>query len=183
MGSTAISFPASPSIGQTYSYSAVTYKYIGGDRWVVDGAAFDTEVTYEALAANGDVGTKEGQVAAGDDSRFSDGRLPTDNSVTTAKLHAQYKSRVAIAALNVDFSLGQVFYKTLATNSTLTFSNLHVGVKDIEVSGNYTLVLPTWLKIASGEYDGTVSNLIQVVITNATGGSESGWCSISQEVT
>ena len=107
--------------------------------------------------------------------------VPSD-SIGTAELAVRYKSRVAMAALNVDFSTGQVFTKTLTANSTLTFSNLHVGVKDLEITGNYSLALPTYVKIISGEYDGSVANLIQIVITNAASGSESGWCTISQEV-
>lgn len=107
---------------------------------------------------------------------------PTDpDSITIDELHSMFKGRASMAALNVDWETAQVFTKTLTGNSTLTFSNLFIGVKDLEISGDYTLGFPTWLKIISGEYDGTVLNLIQIVITNNTVSSESGWCTISQE--
>lgn len=92
---------------------------------------------------------------------------------------ALYTTRVAMAALDVNFTSGQVFSKTLTANSTLTFSNLHIGVKDLEITGDYILAFPIWLEIISGEYDGTVLNLIQVKITNNQSGSESGWATIT----
>ncbi|WP_297096359.1 hypothetical protein [uncultured Draconibacterium sp.] len=120
---------------------------------------------------------------AADDPRLSNARTPIDNSVSTDKLANRYKSRIAPAGSDIDFSVAQVFPITLLTNTTLSFSNIYIGaVKDIEVTGDYTLGLPTWLKIISGEYDGTVPNLLQVKITNDQAGSESGWCTISQEV-
>jgi len=124
-------------------------------------------------------GTVAGTACVGNDARLSDARTPTDNSVTTGKLAVAYKSIVAMAALNVDWSTGQVFTKTLTANSTLTFSNLHIGVKDLEITGNYTLGLPTGFKIITGTYDGTVANLIQVICTNTT--TPTGWVTISQE--
>lgn len=118
---------------------------------------------------------------ADDDARLNNERTPVDSSVDTDKLDARYKARTAIATLDVDFGSAQVFTKTLTANSTLTFSGLHIGVKDIEIIGDYTLGLPSWLKVISGEYDGTVLNLLQVKITNDQAGSESGWSTISQE--
>ena len=93
----------------------------------------------------------------------------------TAALHA------SIAALDVDWDLGQVYTKTLTANSTLTFSKLFVGTKDLEITGNYTLGLPSWLAIIDGEYIGTIPNLIQILVTNDQPGSESGWCTINHE--
>lgn len=132
-------------------------------------------------AFNKNFGTSAGNVCQGNDSRLSDQRTPTDSSVTTAKLDARYKSIIAMSALDINCASGQVFTKTLTADSTLTFSNLHIGVKDIEITGDFVLSLPTWLKVIDGTYDGTVLNLIQVVITNDQTGSESGWCMISQE--
>lgn len=112
------------------------------------------------------------------DSRLSDARTPTDNSVTYAKVAAEYKGRIAMPALNVDWAAGQVFTKTITANSTITFSNLRIGVKDLEITGNYTLGLPGYVEIMDGEYDGTVLNLIQVIITNANPLSEKGYAYI-----
>jgi len=61
----------------------------------------------------------------------------------------------------------------------LTFSNVSTGmVKDLVITGNFTLTLPSSVKVISGTYDGTVSNLIQIVATN---GATEQWASISQE--
>ena len=51
-------------------------------------------------------------------------------------------------------------------------------VKDLVITGNFTLTLPSSVKVISGTYDGTVSNLIQIVATN---GATEQWASISQE--
>jgi hypothetical protein len=72
-----------------------------------------------------------------------------------------------------------VHTKTLSANTTLTFSNVSTGmVVDLVITGNFTLTLPASVKEITGTYDGTVSNLIQVVSTN---GSTEQWATISQE--
>ena len=48
-------------------------------------------------------------------------------------------------------------------------------VKDVVITGDFTLTLPSGSTVA-GEYDGTVSNLIQIVVT----GASTYWYSISQ---
>ena len=102
-----------------------------------------------------------------------------DNAVTYDKLGNEFTTSAALSASDVDFSTAQVFTKTLTANDTLTFSNVSTGmVKDLVIIGNFTLTFPTSVKIVSGEYDGTVSNLIQIVSTN---GATEQWASISQE--
>ena len=102
-----------------------------------------------------------------------------DDSITYAKLGSEYTTSAAIAASDVDFSTAQVFTKTLAANTTLTFSNDSIGmIKDLVITGDFTLTFPTGSKIAAGEYDGTVSNLIQVLVV----GAADYWITISQEV-
>ena len=82
----------------------------------------------------------------------------------------------AALTTDVDFSAAQVFTKTLAADTTLTFSNDAIGmVKDLVITGDFVLTLPTGSLVA-GAYDGTVSNLIQVVVT----GASEYWFSISQ---
>ena len=51
-------------------------------------------------------------------------------------------------------------------------------VIDLVIDGNYTLTLPASVKEISGTYDGTVTNLIQIVSTN---GSTEQWATISKE--
>ena len=98
-----------------------------------------------------------------------------DDSVTYAKLGTEFTTSAALAT-NVDFATAQVFTKTLTGDTTLTFSNAEIGmVKDLVITGDHALMLPAGSTVA-GTYDGTVSNLIQVVVT----GASTYWYSISQ---
>ena len=97
------------------------------------------------------------------------------DSVTYAKLGAEFTASAALST-NVDFSTAQVFTKTLSGATTLTFSNTAIGmVKDLVITGDHALTLPAGSTVA-GTYDGTVSNLIQIVVT----GASTYWYSISQ---
>jgi hypothetical protein len=49
-------------------------------------------------------------------------------------------------------------------------------VKDLVVTGNVVISFPTGTKIVAGTYDGTVSNLIQIVVA----GTDDYWVSISK---
>jgi len=98
-----------------------------------------------------------------------------DDSITYAKLGTEFTTSAALAT-NVDFATAQVFTKTLSGDTTLTFSNTAIGmVKDLVITGSHTLTLPSGSTVA-GTYDGSVSNLIQVVVT----GASEYWFSISQ---
>jgi len=102
------------------------------------------------------------------------------DSISYAKLGSEFTTISAMSSDDVDFSSAQVFTKTLAANTVLTYSNVSTGmVKDLVITGNFTLTLPASTKIIAGEYDGTVSNFIQIVSTN---GATEQWASISQEV-
>ena len=102
--------------------------------------------------------------------------LTISNSVITyAKLGYEFTTSNAINT-NLDFSIAQVFQKTLTADTTLTFSNADLGmVKDLVITGDYALTLPAGSTVA-GTYDGTVTNLIQIVVTAPT----VYWYSISQ---
>lgn len=104
------------------------------------------------------------------------GALTIANDVISyAKLATEFTTSAPLVT-NVDFSTAQVFTKTLSGNTTLTFSNTAIGmVKDLVITGDYTLTLPSGSTVA-GTYDGTVSNLIQIVVT----GASTYWYSISQ---
>lgn len=118
-------------------------------------------------------GTTAGTAAEGNDSRLSDARTPTDNSVTYAKVAAEYKDRIAMPALNVDWAAGQTFTKTIAANSTITFSNLRVGTKFLEITGDYAIILPSGFTYAGGERSASGVTLIQVVCTDPS--TPVGW--------
>ena len=104
------------------------------------------------------------------------GALTIANDVISyAKLAAEFTTSAALSTV-VDFATAQVFTKTLSGDTTLTFSNAEIGmVKDLVITGAHTLTLPSGSTVA-GTYDGSVSNLIQVVVT----GAAEYWFSISQ---
>ena len=105
-----------------------------------------------------------------------------DDSITYSKLADEFTTidpLTAGATVDIDFSDAQVYTLTITEDTTISFSSVSTGmVKDIIVTGNFALTLPTSLKEISGTYDGTVSNLIQVVSTN---GATEQWGTISQE--
>jgi hypothetical protein len=112
------------------------------------------------------------------DSNVTAGKI-ADDAISYAKLGAEFTTAAAISASDVDWSSAAVHTKTLSANTTLTFSNVSTGmVVDLVITGNFTLTLPASVKEITGTYDGTVSNLIQVVSTN---GSTEQWATISQE--
>ena len=95
------------------------------------------------------------------------------------KLGTEFTTTAVISASDVDFSSAAVFTKTLSGATTLTFSNVETGMaKDLVITGDHTLTLPASVKTITGTYDGTVSNLIQIISTN---GSTEQWATISQE--
>ena len=99
----------------------------------------------------------------------------SDDVISYAKLGTEFTTSAALAT-DVDFSSAQVFTKTLTGATTLTFSNASIGmVKDLVITGDFALTLPAGSTVA-GTYNGTVSNLIQVVVT----GAGQYWFSISQ---
>jgi len=111
---------------------------------------------------------------------ISNGSISSDkianDAISYAKLATEFTTAAALSASDVDFSTAQVFTKTLSGATTLTFSNAQIGmVNDSVITGNHALTLPAGSTVA-GTYDGTVSNLIQVVVT----GAGQYWYSISQ---
>ena len=131
-----------------------------------------TKVTANVLADNA--------VSA---SSIANGAIATakiaDDAVSYAKLGAEFTTAAALSGTAVDWATAAVFTKTLSANTTLTFSNVSTGmVVDLVITGNYTLTLPASVKEITGTYDGTVSNLIQIVSTN---GNTEQWATISQE--
>ena len=151
-----------------------------------------TKVTANVLAdnavsassiADGAIATAKLADDAVTTAKITDANITTakiaDDAVSYAKLGAEFTTAAAISASDVDWSSAAVHTKTLSANTTLTFSNVSTGmVVDLVITGNFTLTLPASVKEITGTYDGTVSNLIQVVSTN---GSTEQWATISQE--
>jgi hypothetical protein len=141
-----------------------------------------TGSTTLTIAADAVDGTKIADDSI-DSEHYVDGSIDTahiaDDQITYAKMGTEFTTAAVISASDVNFSSAQVFTKQLSGATTLTFSNVSTGmVKDLVIIGNQTLTLPASVKTISGTYDGTVSNLIQIVSTN---GSTEQWATISQE--
>lgn len=135
--------------------------------------------------ADGAVTTAKLADDAVDSAKITNGAIDTvhiaDDQITYAKMGAEFTTAAALSGTAVDWATAAVFTKTLAANTTLTFSNVSTGmVIDLVIDGNYTLTLPASVKEISGTYDGTVANLIQIVSTN---GATEQWATISQEAT
>ncbi len=133
--------------------------------------------------ADGSITTAKLADDAVDSDKIADGAIDTvhiaDDQITYAKMGAEFTTSATISASDVDWSAAAVHTKTLGANTTLTFSNVSTGmVIDLVIDGNYTLTLPASVKEISGTYDGTVTNLIQIVSTN---GSTEQWATISKE--
>lgn len=109
-------------------------------------------------------------------------RFISDNGGTTFKAIApvtknafapvlleEYSKSLTVPAMDIDWKEGAIFHKTLTGYTQLTFSNLEQGkVITAIVNGNYTLSLPGNCKILSGEYDGSVTNYIQLMCVSST---------------
>lgn len=117
-------------------------------------------------------GTTSTTACVGNDSRLSDARTPTDNSVTEAKLASAYKNMEAISGTVLDWAnMGGT--KTLSADTTFTFSNLRKGAYFLETSGDYSPTFPTGFNYAGGTRAATGTTLYQIVCTNAT--TPIGW--------
>jgi len=87
--------------------------------------------------------------------------------------------QVAITETNVDWSAGQVFTKTLTSDTELTFTGYAVGQTiDLVITGQHTLTLPIECNYIHGSYVGSTSNLIQIKCTQSS--PAIFWVGISQ---
>jgi hypothetical protein len=124
-----------------------------------------------------------GNVLKSDGTSWTSGTTTlSDGSITYSKLATDFTQIVAMAANDVDWSLGAIYTKTLTGNTTLTFSNYKLNKSIIlNITGNYTLSLPTTVKNISGTYNGNVINYIFLHCTKATVPQEV-WATINQRV-
>ena len=120
-------------------------------------------------AFNKDFGTASGTICQGNDSRLSDPRTPTEGSVSPSKLDDEFKTVVALgASVNIDWSTGQVFTKALTSDPVYTFSNLHIGVKFIETTGDYSPTFPSGFVYAGGTRSSSGTTLYQIICTDTS---------------
>ena len=96
--------------------------------------------------------------------------------ITHAKLGAEFTTTGAVTTA-LDFGANQVFTKTMGSDTTFTYSNVGIGmVKDFILTGAFVPTFPSGTKTVAGTYDGSVSNLIQIVAI----ASGDYWMSISK---
>ena len=95
----------------------------------------------------------------------------TDGSIDFTQLDDRFSglatNGAAAGSLALDFSHNFTFELTLTGDTTLSFSNAVRGdVKNLVVTGAYTLTLPSGTLTNGVAYDGTQTNFIQVVVSN-----------------
>ena len=92
------------------------------------------------------------------------------------KLGAEFTTTAAVTTA-LDFGAAQIFTKTMTADTTFTYSNVGIGmVKDFILTGAFVPTFPAGTKTVAGTYDGSVSNLIQIVAV----ASGDYWMSISK---
>jgi hypothetical protein len=103
-----------------------------------------------------------------------------DDSVTFAKLEDRYSELSALGSgtsFALNFNAACTFTATASGAATFTFSNAVQGqVVDLIVTGNYALTFAetgsTFNRVGSTTYDGSATNLIQIVCTDDTSGAK-----------
>lgn len=125
---------------------------LGSDKW--DEIVANTSKTSNA--------THTSEVTGSTALTIASGVVDTDN------LADELKAESAISALDVDWSDGIHFTKTLSGNTTLTFSNFTVGKTiTLEIDGNFTLTLPVGVEGDLSGFDGALTNIIQLYCVDA----------------
>jgi len=115
-----------------------------------------------------------------DSDQYVDGSIDTvhvaNDIITHDKLGAEFTTTGAVTTA-LDFGANQIFTKTMSGDTTFTYSNPAIGmVKDFILTGDHTPTFPSGTKTVAGTYDGSVSNLIQVLVV----ASGDYWMSISK---
>jgi len=86
-----------------------------------------------------------------------------DDGIDYAKLGAEFTTSAAVTT-DLDFDTAQIFTKTMTGDTTFTYSNVKVGmIKDFILTGAFVPTFPAGTKTVTGTYDGSVSNLIQIL--------------------
>lgn len=96
--------------------------------------------------------------------------------ISSGVLGDEFTTTAAVTT-DLDFSAAQVFTKTMSADTTFTYSNVNIGmVKDFILTGAFVPTFPSGTKTVAGTYDGSVSNLIQIIAV----ASGDYWMSISK---
>ena len=89
--------------------------------------------------------------------------------ITDAKLGVQYTEGILLGSgqNNLDFSLGQVFTKTISGATTLTFSNAVLGdIKLCYMAGDAP-TFPAGYIVGGGAWEVGVTNVVQIAYTGS----------------
>lgn len=157
-------------------------KAVSGDATLANTGALtianDAIITAKILDGNITVGKMAANSV--DSDQYVDGSIDTihiaDDQVTYGKLAPEFTTTDAVTT-ELDFGGHQVFTKTMSGDTTFTYSNVGIGmVKDFILTGPHTPTFPSGTKTVAGTYDGSVSNLIQIVAI----ASGDYWMSISK---
>lgn len=99
-----------------------------------------------------------------------------DDAIEYSKLGVEFTTSAAVTT-DLNFDTAQIFTKTMTGDTTFTYSNVKVGmVKDFILTGAFVPTFPAGTKTIAGTYDGSVSNLIQIIAV----ASGDYWMSISK---
>ena len=83
-------------------------------------------------------------------------------------LSPQFKAIIALGAgSEIDWSVGQIFTKALGSAPTFTFTNLHVGVKFIKTTGDYSPIFPAGFTYVGGTRSVAGTTWYQIVCDDA----------------
>ena len=165
---------AGTGISVNSTTGAVTVTNSAPDQTVAltGGTSITTSGTYPSFTITNDApnATHTGDVTG------SAALTIANDIITHAKLGAEFTTTGAITTA-LDFGANQVFTKTMGSDTTFTYSNVGIGmVKDFILTGSHTPTFPSGTKTVAGTYDGSVSNLIQIVAI----ASGDYWMSISK---
>ena len=144
-------------IAVSYDDSDNTLDFVIGAGVIVNSMLADDAVGADELAANAVVTASI-----------------VDDNITHAKLEPRYTTLVAKGTgtdQTLDFATATTFTATMNGNATFTITNPKQGqVVDLIVAGNHTLTLAmsgaTFNKIGTVNYDGSTTNLIQIVVAD-----------------
>ena len=165
---------AGTGISVNSTTGAVTVTNSAPDQTVAltGGTSITTSGTYPSFTITNDApnATHTGEVTG------SAALTIANDIITHAKLGAEFTTTGAVTTA-LDFGANQVFTKTMGSDTTFTYSNVGIGmVKDFILTGSHTPTFPSGTKTVAGTYDGSVSNLIQIVAIS----SGDYWMSISK---
>ena len=158
---TTIDFPASPNVDDTYTYGDTTFTW-SGVIWYVPAGHYshptgDGNLHVPANGTGNNLKFLQSGAVAG---TYTWETVPSTDPVQTD----------IGAGVDVDWSLGDVFVKTMTANTTFTFSSLTEG-KTIRlvITGDFAITFPVGIIAAEvAGYQGTEYNVYTITCYDST---------------